>query len=50
MQHYGITGKNDGNMEGIPVDLDERSVKKPRQKWEMMRAWANVSAGMVHYG
>jgi hypothetical protein len=27
MQHYGTNGKDDGKMEGIPVDLDERSGK-----------------------
>ena len=27
MRHYGTNGKNDGTMEGILVDLDERSVK-----------------------
>jgi len=27
MRHYGTNGKNDGNMAGIPVDLDEGSVK-----------------------
>ena len=27
MGHYGTKGKNDGAMEGILVDLDERSVK-----------------------
>ena len=27
MWHYGTNGKYDGIMEGIPVDLDEGSVK-----------------------
>jgi hypothetical protein len=27
MRHHGTNGKNDGNMEGIPVDLDEGTVK-----------------------
>jgi hypothetical protein len=27
MRYYGTNGKDDGKMEGIPVDLDERSVK-----------------------
>jgi hypothetical protein len=27
MRHYGTNGKNYGTMEGILVDLDERSVK-----------------------
>jgi len=34
-QHYGTTGKNDGKMEVIRVDLDERSVKTVA-KTEMM--------------
>jgi hypothetical protein len=27
MRHHGTNGKNDGTMEGIPMDLDERIVK-----------------------
>ena len=26
MRHHGTNDKNDGKMEGIPVDLDERTV------------------------
>ena len=41
MWHYGTNGKYDGIMEGIPVDLDEGSVKTAA-KTEIMWAWANV--------
>ena len=27
MRHHGTNGKNDGKMEGIPVDVDERNAK-----------------------
>ena len=27
MRHHGTNGKNDGKMEGILMDLDERTVK-----------------------
>ena len=30
LQHYGTTGKNDGKMKGILVDLDEGAVKTGR--------------------
>ena len=47
MQHYGTNGKDDGKMEGIPVDLDERSGKTVA-KTEIMWAWAfsSGSAGI----
>jgi hypothetical protein len=36
MRHHGTNGKNDGKMEGIPVDLYERTVKTLAKKWEIM--------------
>lgn len=44
MRYYGTNGKDDGKMEGIPVDFDERSVKTVA-KTEICEGRTSGSAG-----